>query len=161
MQVPSDIVPGPLLSRHGRTRAHRFVLAVALMCLVLGAGLPLLLFTSARVAPEGRPLILGTAGLLLAFGIVLTVRIPIADIAKLDEGGANGSLRLFDAYGHTLWSVHTLSLFSADLFIVLMRTMIEAHQYGITQKNRPPEIHTRAADAGVAGDVTGREDGES
>jgi hypothetical protein len=30
-----------------------------------------------------------------------------------------------------LWSVHYLSLFSADLFIVLMRTMIEAHHYGI------------------------------
>jgi hypothetical protein len=304
MQVPNDIVPGRLLSRHGRTRAHRFVLAVALMFLVVGAGLPLLLTTGARFAPEGRPLILGTAGLLLAIGLVLTVawrairpkttldlhlhgivvrhtsprketfapfmamsdlylyrtgrslfgpanalafrrspadawvdvlddrgdafrlrgeiiegqlrergplalrsletghaltfhsitdadrlakrvmggmlsaearplqlssagldvggqRIPIADIAKLDEGGPNGSLRLFDAYGHTLWSVHTLSLFSADLFIVLMRTMIEAHQYGITQKNRPPEIHTQAADVGGAGDATGREDGES
>lgn len=60
--------------------------------------------------------------------------IAIEDIAKLDEGGPDGSLRLFDAYGHMLWSVHTLSLFSADLFIVLMRTIIETHQYGITQR---------------------------
>jgi hypothetical protein len=64
--------------------------------------------------------------------------IAIADIAKLDEGGPDGSLRLLDAYGHTLWSVHILSLFSADLFIVLMRTMIEAHQYGLTQKKPSP-----------------------
>ena len=88
-------------------------------------------------------------------------RIAIEEIAKLDEGGPDGSLRLFDAHGYMLWSVHTLSLFSADLFVVLMRTMIEAHQYGLPQKNRPPEIHTRAADTGGAGDVTGREDGES
>ncbi|HVI55548.1 MAG TPA: hypothetical protein VM621_10920 [Luteibacter sp.] len=87
--------------------------------------------------------------------------IAIADIAKLDEGGPDGSLRLFDAYGHMLWSVHTLSLFSADLFVVLMRTMIEAQQYGLTHKNRPPEVLTRAADADEAGGVTGREDGES
>jgi len=60
--------------------------------------------------------------------------IAVEDIAKLDEGGPDGSLRLFDAYGHMLWSVHTLSLFSADLFVVLMRTIIEAHQYGITQR---------------------------
>jgi hypothetical protein len=59
--------------------------------------------------------------------------IAIEDIAKLDEGGPDGSLRLLDAYGHMLWSVHTLSLFSADLFVVLMRTIIEAYQYGITQ----------------------------
>jgi hypothetical protein len=65
-------------------------------------------------------------------------RIPMGDIAKLDEGGPDGSLRLFDAYGHMLWSVHTLSLFSADLFVVLMRTMIEAYQYGVTQKRSGP-----------------------
>lgn len=65
-------------------------------------------------------------------------RIPIADIAKLDEGGPDGSLRLFDAQGNALWSVHTLSLFSADLFVVLMRTLIEAQQYGITQKGPGP-----------------------
>jgi len=74
-------------------------------------------------------------------------RIPMADIAKLDEGGPDGSLRLFDAYGRTLWSVHTLSLFSADLFVVLMRTMIEAHQYGLGQKTAPRNS-PRAADAG-------------
>jgi hypothetical protein len=304
MLVPTDIVPGRLLSRHGRTRSHRFVLAVALVFLLLGVALPLLLTTGATLPPEGRLLILGTAGFLLAIGIVMTVvwrairpkttldlhlrgivvrhsaprketfvpfmaisdlylyrtgrrlfgpanalafrcspndawvdvldnrgdafrlrgeiiegqlrergplalrsleagqaltfrsitdadrlvkrvvggmlsvestplqlsntglaigdqHISIADIAKLDEGGPNGSLRLLDARGQPLWSVHTLSLFSADLFVVLMRTMIEAHHYGLTQKNRPPEIHTRAADAGGAGDVTGREDGES
>jgi hypothetical protein len=101
----------------------------------------------------------------MAFGKTTTVQLssagvdvdgqhfPIADIAKLDEGGPDGSLRLFDAYGHTLWSVHTLSLFSADLFVVLMRTMIEAHQYashkkyGLTQKKPPPETTSRAADA--------------
>jgi hypothetical protein len=87
--------------------------------------------------------------------------IPIADIARLDEGGPDGSLRLLDAQGQVLWRVHYLSLFSADLFIVLMRTMIEAHQYGLLQKNRPPEIRTRAADAGGAGGATGLKDGES
>lgn len=281
MLVPTDIVPGRLLSRHGRTRAHRFVLAVALVFLVLGAGLPLLLTAGAALAPERRLLILGTAGFLFLIGVILMVawrkirprttldlhlhgivvrhatprtetfvpfmamsdlylyrtsrslfgpanalafrrspadawvdvfdnrgdafrlrgeiiegqlrergplalrsleagqsltfhsitdadrlakrvmggmlsaeasalhlssagldidgmHIPIAEIAKLDEGGPNGSLRLFDAHGHILWTVHTLSLFSADLFIVLMRTMIEAHQYGLAQKNRPP-----------------------
>lgn len=281
MLVPTDIVPGRLLSRHGRTRAHRFVLAVALVFLVLGVGLPLLLTAGATLAPEGRLLILGTAGFLFLIGVILMVvwckirpkttldlhlhgivvrhatprtetfvpfmamsdlylyrtgrslfgpanalafrrspadawvdvldnrgdafrlrgeiiegqlrergplalrmleagqaltfhsitdadrmakrvmggmlsaeasalqlssagldvdgrRIPIAEIAKLDEGGPNGSLRLFDAHGGILWGVNTLSLFSADLFIVLMRTMIEAHQYGLTQKNRPP-----------------------
>jgi hypothetical protein len=281
MLVPTDIVPGRLLSRHGRTRAHRFVLAVALVFLVLGAGLPLLLTAGATLAPEGRLLILGTAGFLFLIGVILMVawrkirpkttldlhlhgivvrhatprtetfvpfmamsdlylyrtgrslfgpanalafrrspadawvdvldnrgdafrlrgeiiegqlrergplalrlleagqaltfhsitdadrlakrvmggmlsadasalqlssagldidgkRIPIAEIAKLDEGGPNGSLRLLDAHGHALWTVHTLSLFSADLFIVLMRTMIEAHQYGLTQKKPSP-----------------------
>lgn len=304
MLLPTDIVPGRLLSRHGRTRAHRFVLAVAIVFLVVGVGLPLLLTTGATLAPGGRLLVFGTAGFLCLIGVILMVvwrairpkttldlhlhgivvrhssprketfapfmamsdlylystgrglfgpanalafrrspadawvdvpdnrgdafrlrgeiiegqlrergplalrwleaghaltfhsvidadrlakhvlggtlsaeasplhlsraglevdgqRIPIADIATLDEGGPNGSLRLLDARGHALWSVHTLSLLSADLFIVLMRTMIEAHQYGLAQKNRPPEIHTRAADAGGAGDVTGREDGES
>jgi hypothetical protein len=94
----------------------------------------------------------------MAFGTTTTVQLsnagvdvdgqhlPIADIAKLDEGGPDGSLRLFDAYGRTLWSVHTLSLFSADLFVVLMRTMIEAHQYGLTQKTAPRNS-SRAADA--------------
>ena len=86
---------------------------------------------------------------------------PIADIAKLDEGGPDGSLRLFDAYGHMLWSVHTLSLFSADLFVVLMRTMIEAQQYGLTQKKPPPETHPGLLTRNEAGGVTGREDGES
>jgi hypothetical protein len=281
MRVPSDIAPGRLLSRHGRTRAHRFVLTIALVFLVLGTSLPLLLTAGTTLAPEGKLLILGTAGFLVLIGIILMVawrkirpkttldlhlhgivvrhaaprtetfvpfmamsdlylyrtgrslfgpanalafrrspadawvdvldnrgdafrlrgeiiegqlrergplalrsleagqsltfhsitdadrlakrvmggvlsaeasalhlssagldidgrRIPIAEIAKLDEGGPNGSLRLFDAHGHILWTVHTLSLFSADLFIVLMRTMIEAHQYGLTQKNRPP-----------------------
>jgi hypothetical protein len=57
--------------------------------------------------------------------------IPIDAIASLDEGGRTGVLRLLDARGQALWSVHYLSLFSADLFIVLMRTMIEAHHYGI------------------------------
>jgi hypothetical protein len=274
MLVPTDIIPGRLLSQHGRTRAHRFVLAVALVFLLLGVALPLLLTTGAKLPPEGRPLILGTAGFLCAIGIVMMVvwrairpkttldlhlrgvvvrhsaprnetfvpfmamsdlclyrtgrrlfgpanalafrcspndawidvldnrgdafrlrgeiiegqlrergpralrsleagdaltfysitdterlakrvtggmlsaetsplqlsragldvagqTIPIADIAKLEEGGANGSLRLLDVHGRPLWSVHTLSLFSADLFIVLMRTMIEAHHYGL------------------------------
>jgi hypothetical protein len=281
MLVPTDIAPGRLLSRHGRTRAHRFVLAVAVVFLVLGLALPLLLITGATLPPEGRPLILGTAGLLFVVGIVMTVawrairpkttldlhlrgvvvrhsasrnetfvpfmamadlylyrtgrrlfgpanalafrsgpdeawidvldnrgdafrlrgeiiegqlrergplalrsleagealtfhsitdterlaqrvmggmlsaqasplhlsragldvdgqQIPIADIARLEEGGPDGSLRLLDARGHPLWSVHTLSLFSADLFIVLMRTMIEAHQYGLPQKEPSP-----------------------
>jgi hypothetical protein len=294
MLVPTDIVPGRQISRHGRTRAHRFVLVVALLFLVLGAGLPLLLTRGVTIAAGGRWLILGTAGFMLFIGVVLTVvwrvirprtvldlhvhgivvreasprretfvpfmamsdlylyrtgrslggrfnalafrrsptdawvdvldnrggafrlrgeiiegqlrergplalrsleagealtfhsitdtdrqvkrvtggmlsveaspiqlssagveidgeLIRIADIARLEEGGPNGSLRLLDAHGHTLWSVHYLSLFSADLFIVLMRTMIEAHQYGLTQKNRPPEIHSRAADTGGRG----------
>jgi len=57
--------------------------------------------------------------------------IPIADIASVDEGTTSGSLRLLDERGNTLWGVHYLSLFSADLFIVLMRTLIEARQYGL------------------------------
>lgn len=65
-------------------------------------------------------------------------RFAIEEIAKLDEGGPDGSLRLFDAHGYMLWSVHTLSLFSADLFVVLMRTMIEARQYGLPQKKPSP-----------------------
>ncbi len=63
--------------------------------------------------------------------------ISIADIARLDEGGPDGSLRLLDAQGQVLWRVHYLSMFSADLFIVLMRTMIEAHQYGLAKKTAP------------------------
>lgn len=281
MLVPTDITPGRLLSRHGRTRAHRFVLVVALVFLVLGICLPLLLTSGAHLAPEGRWLILGTAGFVFVIGVVLlgvwraiqpstvldlhihgiVVRyaglrnavfipfmamsdlyryrtgrrlggvpnalafrrspddawidvldnrggafglrgeiiegqlrergplalraleagqamtfhsitdadrvtkrvmggmlavtasplylssagvevdgrlIPIADIARLDEGGPNGSLRLLDTHGQTLWSVRYLSLFSADLFIVLMRTMIEANQYGVAQKRPTP-----------------------
>ncbi|KJV29124.1 hypothetical protein [Luteibacter yeojuensis] len=57
--------------------------------------------------------------------------IPLADIASVDEGTSSGSLRLLDANGDTLWGVHYLSLFSADLFIVLMRTLIEARHYGL------------------------------
>jgi hypothetical protein len=57
--------------------------------------------------------------------------IPLADIAAVDEGTTSGSLRLLDASGNTLWGVHYLSLFSADLFIVLMRTLIEARHYGL------------------------------
>ncbi|HEY4093530.1 MAG TPA: hypothetical protein VGN46_18630 [Luteibacter sp.] len=57
--------------------------------------------------------------------------IPLADIATVDEGTTSGSLRLLDERGNTLWGVHYLSLFSADLFIVLMRTLIEARHYGL------------------------------
>jgi hypothetical protein len=65
--------------------------------------------------------------------------IPIADIASVDEGTTSGSLRLLDDKGNTLWGVHYLSLFSADLFIVLMRTLIEARQYGLggVTSNKP------------------------
>jgi len=73
--------------------------------------------------------------------------IAIADISRLEEGGPDGSLRLFNAYGQMLSSMHTLSLFSADLFVVLMRTMIEAQHYGIAQKTAPRNS-SRAADAG-------------
>jgi hypothetical protein len=57
--------------------------------------------------------------------------IPLSDIASVDEGTTTGSLRLLDDRGNTLWGVHYLSLFSADLFIVLMRTLIESRQYGL------------------------------
>jgi hypothetical protein len=57
--------------------------------------------------------------------------IPLADIASVDEGTTSGSLRLLDERGNTLWGVHYLSLFSADLFIVLMRTLIESRHYGL------------------------------
>jgi hypothetical protein len=65
--------------------------------------------------------------------------IPISDIASVDEGTSSGSLRLLDERGNTLWGVHYLSLFSADLFIVLMRTLIEARQYGLggVTSNKP------------------------
>lgn len=57
--------------------------------------------------------------------------IPLGDIASVDEGTTSGSLRLLDERGNTLWGVHYLSLFSADLFIVLMRTLIESRHYGL------------------------------
>jgi hypothetical protein len=57
--------------------------------------------------------------------------IPLHEIAAVDEGTTSGSLRLLDERGQTLWGVHYLSLFSADLFIVLMRTLIESRHYGL------------------------------
>lgn len=65
--------------------------------------------------------------------------IPLSDIAAVDEGTTSGALRLLDERGNTLWGVHYLSLFSADLFIVLMRTLIESRQYGLggVTSNKP------------------------
>jgi hypothetical protein len=223
MLVPTDIVPGRLLSRHGRTRGHRLMQAIGRLfpwfAMRSGTALdlhqygivvrhaaqrkivfvPFMAMADLHLYRTGRrlsgpadalafrrgpddpwvdvldnhgdafhlrgeiiggqlrergPLALRTleAGGVLTFHAVTHAVVSlrsvgvdidgqhfsIADIAKLDEGGPDGSMRLLDAYGHTLWSVHTLSLFSADLFVVLMRTMIEAHQYGITQKRPGP-----------------------
>ncbi|QWT22530.1 hypothetical protein KPL74_11140 [Bacillus sp. NP157] len=86
----------------------------------------------ARRAGNAAPVTEATPFMLSPLGVEFADRlIPIGDIASVDEGTTTGSLRLLDSQGNTLWGVHYLSLFSADLFIVLMRTLIEARQYGL------------------------------